>query len=132
MRTSDGLRWTFPKGHVEQGESLIEAVGREAFEEGGVAGSVSDEPLRVYRYPSAGEKGGETVSAYLLNVKKQTRPVEEGRDPQWVDLNGAKSRFGENREEEWTDEHIAVLESAVQRLAQLEPERSRLFNLVRR
>ena len=33
VRTSNGERWTFPKGRVERGESMPEAAAREAREE---------------------------------------------------------------------------------------------------
>jgi 8-oxo-dGTP pyrophosphatase MutT (NUDIX family) len=38
VRTSDGQRWTLPKGGCERGESLAEAAAREAAEEAGAAG----------------------------------------------------------------------------------------------
>ena len=32
MRTSDGERWTFPKGRLERGETLAQTAAREAEE----------------------------------------------------------------------------------------------------
>ena len=45
VRTSNGERWTFPKGGVERGESMSQAAAREAREEAGVTGLVGSEPL---------------------------------------------------------------------------------------
>ena len=38
VRTSQGGRWTFPKGRIEPGESPSAAAAREAAEEAGVDG----------------------------------------------------------------------------------------------
>jgi len=91
VRTSDGERWTFPKGGVEGGETLAEAAAREAVEEAGVAGRLGDEPIGEYRY------GENTVTAFLLEVEHAERPQEPGRDPTWCGLEAARSRLAAGR-----------------------------------
>src|SRR3989442_933244 len=51
VRTKNGRGWTFPKGHVEPGETPAGAAAREAREEAGVRGRVATGPFTRYRYP---------------------------------------------------------------------------------
>ena len=92
VRTSDGTRWTFPKGGREAGETLAEAAAREAAEESGATGRVDGEPLGAYRYR------GDTVVAFLLEVDDTRRPDEPWRDPTWFGVDVARSRLAEGRD----------------------------------
>ena len=57
-----GSRWSFPKGHVEPGETLLQAASRETREETGIeAALLEDYPLPV---PSAREDDRRTVWFY--------------------------------------------------------------------
>ena len=74
VRTTEGKRWTFPKGHVEPGERRPEAAAREALEEAGVAGDVAATPFTHYRYPGTrADEGESVVAAYLLAVPSSVR-----------------------------------------------------------
>ena len=92
VRTSDGTRWTFPKGGREAGETLAEAAAREAAEESGALGRVDGAPLGEYRYR------GDTVVAFLLEVDDTRRPDEPWRDPTWFGVDVARSRLAEGRD----------------------------------
>lgn len=92
VRTSDGTRWTFPKGGREEGETLAEAAAREAAEESGALGRVDGAPLGEYRYR------GDTVVAFLLEVDDTRRPDEPWRDPTWFGVDVARSRLVEGRD----------------------------------
>lgn len=96
VRTSDGLRWTFPKGRRERGESLAEAAAREAGEEAGVAGRAGVR-LGTYRYPSARGSNRTLVAAFLLDVERTGLPAEPGREPTWFSLEAARSRLALDR-----------------------------------
>lgn len=50
INSSTGKRWIVPKGTVEEGESPAECALREAVEEAGVLGLLTDEALGRYRY----------------------------------------------------------------------------------
>lgn len=91
MRTSDGERWTFPKGGCERGETLAQAAAREAVEEAGAVGRVRAEPIGAYRYR------GDVVTAFLLEVDSTRRPAEPARDPTWFGFEAARSRLAEGR-----------------------------------
>jgi len=96
VQTSQGGRWTFPKGRVEPGETPSAAAAREAAEEAGVKGKVSPEPLGVYRYaPSRG--GFDDVTAFLLVAKRDGLPAEADRTPTWFGLEAARSRLAQGR-----------------------------------
>ncbi len=43
-------RWVLPKGHIEESHSPQETAVREAFEEAGIHGVVSDIPVGAYDY----------------------------------------------------------------------------------
>jgi 8-oxo-dGTP pyrophosphatase MutT (NUDIX family) len=92
VRTSDGARWTFPKGGREHGETLPEAAAREAVEEAGAAGRVGVEPLGEYRYRD------DTVAAFLLEVDDLRRPAEPWREPTWFGFDAALGRLAEGRD----------------------------------
>ncbi|MBB4277917.1 NUDIX hydrolase [Rhizobium mongolense] len=49
-------RWGLPKGHIEPGENSRSAARREAFEEAGVTGVVSDEVFGTFTYFKDGSR----------------------------------------------------------------------------
>ena len=97
VRTSQGGRWTFPKGRVEPGETASAAAAREAAEEAGVEGTIVAEPLGVYRYAPARD-GVDDVTAYLLVVERDGLSAEAGRDPTWLGFEAARSHLVEGRD----------------------------------
>jgi 8-oxo-dGTP pyrophosphatase MutT (NUDIX family) len=116
VRTSDGERWTFPKGHVEPYESPAEAVVREVAEEAGVIGVAEAEPFATYRYAfgtgrhdRSGEHG---VDAFLVRVTPpEQAPVgaEADRSPTWLRLDEAARRLAEARAPFYAREHEQVV-----------------------
>jgi 8-oxo-dGTP pyrophosphatase MutT (NUDIX family) len=96
VRTSQGDRWTFPKGRIEAGETPSAAAAREAAEEAGISGRIAAQPLGVYRYaPSRG--GADDVTAFLLVVKREGLPAEADRTPTWLGFEAARSRLAQGR-----------------------------------
>jgi 8-oxo-dGTP pyrophosphatase MutT (NUDIX family) len=120
VRTSDGTKWTFPKGHVEQGEDPSQAAAREAREEAGVDGVVQQQPFTYYLYPAGSGRGVEhRVPAFLFEVKSQAQPNrdERFREPQWFDFMAAITKLSEGgRERRYAKEHQRVLETATRML----------------
>jgi 8-oxo-dGTP pyrophosphatase MutT (NUDIX family) len=106
VRTSNGERWTFPKGGVERGETLAEAAVREALEEAGAAGRLGDEPIAEYRY------GEDTVTAFLLEVEHTEQPEEPERHPSWCGSDAARSRLAVGRDDAFGAEMERVLLAA--------------------
>lgn len=91
VRTSNGARWTFPKGGRERGETLAQAAAREAFEEAGASGRIAAEPIAAYF------SGGDIVTAFLLEVDTTRRPAEGGRKPTWFHFEAARAKLAEGR-----------------------------------
>jgi len=66
VRSSSGKRWVIPKGHVEPGHSAGETALLEAWEEAGLTGRLTPDPVGSYCY----EKFGQTyhVTVFLMHV----------------------------------------------------------------
>ena len=106
VRTSNGERWTFPKGGCERGESPAEAAAREAAEEAGAAGLIGAEPIAEYRY------GNDLVSAFVLEVERDDLPAEAARDPAWLGFEAARSRLAAGRPRAFGEQMERVLLAA--------------------
>jgi phosphohistidine phosphatase len=82
--TSRRGRWIIPKGVIDPGMTPQEAARQEAYEEAGVAGAISDEPLGEYRYHKWG--GVCTVQVFALAVQTvlDTWPEASARQRRWL------------------------------------------------
>jgi 8-oxo-dGTP pyrophosphatase MutT (NUDIX family) len=122
VRTSDGRRWTFPKGHVEKDESPREAVAREAREEAGVSGGVGEEPIARYHYRSSGVI--DEVDGYLLAAADDGEAwlAEPWRRPKWVSFDKARRLVRWRRDPRFAEEHQRVLDH-VERILTADGER---------
>jgi len=120
VRTSDGARWTLPKGRQERGETLAQTAAREASEEAGVTGVVGDEPLIEYRHAPSRHHGrsDDRVAAFLLAVQRAGPSSERDRDPTWFDLRTARDKLAEGRETLYARELERVLVAAERELRQ--------------
>ena len=84
-------RWVIPKGWAKAGEPPTESTAREALEEAGIEGPVSEIALGVYRYEKR-LKGGETqavaVEVYALEVvvEREAWPEAGQREKLWIGL----------------------------------------------
>ena len=111
VHTSDGERWTLPKGGCDPGETPARAAAREAIEEAGAAGRIGSEPIAEYRY------GDDVVTAFVLEVERDDLPAEPGRDPQWLEFEAARSRLAEGRAPAYGAEIERVLLAAQRAIA---------------
>jgi phosphohistidine phosphatase len=116
VQTSRLKRWTFPKGHVEAGESPSVAAAREAREEAGVDGVISDQPFTRYRYPSG--KSESIVSAFLLEMATvgEQRDQDGHRERVCVGPDGAVDLLTARRKKKYADEHERVVREALAQL----------------
>jgi phosphohistidine phosphatase len=96
--SSKKKHWVVPKGILEPGLSARESAAREALEEAGIEGVVSDEAIGSYTYPKWGASC--TVEVYGMEVTRML-PEEEWqeahRSRQWVPLKQAASKLGQKK-----------------------------------
>jgi len=119
VRTKGGSRWTFPKGHVEEGEQPWQAAEREALEEAGVRGRIGAEPFALYpheKHTSAGRRVELLVAAYLLEVESDSDTPEPWRHPTWCPPEQARQKLAEHRPPRYQQALSGVIAEACRKL----------------
>jgi 8-oxo-dGTP pyrophosphatase MutT (NUDIX family) len=113
-RAADGSRvLALPKGHVDPGETPVQAAEREVREETGItARPVTELGETRYWYRRDGRTIPKTVSFFLFehsggDVADHDDEVEEVH---WISLEEAKSALTHSAEQEMVDLAIAYLE----------------------
>jgi|SRR5271154_2623878 len=112
-RAADGSRvLALPKGHVDPGESPIEAAEREVREETGiVAEPVCELGESRYWYRRDGRTIGKTVTFYLFSyVEGDTEDHdEEVEEARWIELSEAESALSHAAERDMVTRALARL-----------------------
>jgi 8-oxo-dGTP pyrophosphatase MutT (NUDIX family) len=113
-RAADGARvLALPKGHVDPGESPVEAAGREVREETGVvAEPVCELGESRYWYRRGGRTIGKSVAFFLFSyvegdIADHDDEVEEVR---WMDLEEARTALSHEAEREMVSLALAYLQ----------------------
>jgi 8-oxo-dGTP pyrophosphatase MutT (NUDIX family) len=113
-RAADGSRvLALPKGHVDPGETAVEAAGREVLEETGVRGRpLSELGQSRYWYRRDGRTIGKTVTFYLFeyldgDIDDHDDEVEEVR---WIALDEAERTLSHLAEREMITRALAYLD----------------------
>lgn len=117
---TSGKRRIFPKGKVEPGESPRRAAQREAREEAGAVGAISEDALTVFRHLKPGGKE-RRVAAFLLRVEELLAPDEPHRDPQWYTPDAAITALATRRDPEAGGELQRVIREACASLGSAVP-----------
>jgi len=84
INSSTGKRWIVPKGTVEAGESAAECALREAVEEAGVLGVLTDEALGRYRYTKNAVRHRVSVFGLRVTETLERWPEDGLRTRLWV------------------------------------------------
>ena len=116
IKSSSGRR-IFPKGKVEEGERPWDSAAREAKEEAGILGTVSQQPLTTFWYDRPKRGTHEMVTAYLLEVVVSEGLREKGRKPKWWDLEKALEKLSKKKQADNADELRRVLKEAATKIA---------------
>ena len=90
-------RWIVPKGWPEADETLAASAEREAFEEAGIRGRVSQTPIGTYHYSKASASGLERrceVQVFAMEVDEAEKrwPEKHQRDRRWLAPGDAAKR----------------------------------------
>ncbi|MBD9374511.1 NUDIX hydrolase [Rhizobium sp. ARZ01] len=110
-------RWIVPKGWPLKGYPPLVAASREAFEEAGVIGDISPEPVTTYRYMKALDDGSEVpcrVAVFGMNVRGTLSHWREKgqRQRRWFSLGAAADKLDDVE----LAEFVRVLDAAPERL----------------
>jgi 8-oxo-dGTP pyrophosphatase MutT (NUDIX family) len=84
VTSSNGKRWVIPKGLIDPGHTAGEATLQEAWEEAGLVGLLSREPVGSYLYAKWG--GTCHVTVFLMQVTEAAEnwPERSVRQRRWV------------------------------------------------
>jgi ADP-ribose pyrophosphatase YjhB (NUDIX family) len=88
----NGTSWSLPKGHIEEGENVLEAAKREIEEESGITQLEYVRDLGEYERHMIGKNGGEDKSVYkkitmfLFRTNQQNlKPLDsDNQEALWV------------------------------------------------
>jgi 8-oxo-dGTP pyrophosphatase MutT (NUDIX family) len=89
VTSSNGKRWVVPKGLIDPGKTAGETALNEAWEEAGLVGTLSSEPVGSYLYSKLGRTYH--VVVFLMHVTKATETWPECnlRQRIWVGVDRA-------------------------------------------
>lgn len=94
ITSSNGSRWVIPKGLIDPGCTVEEAAAMEAWEEAGLRGRLSDEPVGQFEYFK--EKRTYRVTVFRLDVTHASYDwPERHRRREWVVPEAAAERVRE-------------------------------------
>ncbi len=96
VRKKDSGRWTLPKGHLDEGESLEEASTREVGEETGWEAEIGPSVGEIsYSYQKNGVLCRENVSFFLMfpQKTKERLDVEEISEVSWFTFGEAREKI---------------------------------------
>lgn len=104
-----------PKGHIESGESIVDAALREVFEETGVTAEII-KPLSsiCYIFLQSGEKIKKTVHFFLMkSIKEEFSPNPETEKIIWCDKETALKLDAYKSEQNVIKEAFSLLQEVL-------------------
>jgi ADP-ribose pyrophosphatase YjhB (NUDIX family) len=104
-----GTSWSLPKGHLDPGESPLEAARREIYEESGIQELELVRELGTYERYKIGVDGGEdrgelkVITMFLFRAsEKELRPVDaDNPEARWVERAKVASLLTHERDKEF-------------------------------
>jgi ADP-ribose pyrophosphatase YjhB (NUDIX family) len=103
------LSWGFPKGHVEKGETNLEAAKREIYEESGVSELEYIKDFGKYERHKISSDGGDdlsqlkTIFMFLFRTKQQELGPIDPCNPEakWIDKDNVTSVLTHRKDKEF-------------------------------
>lgn len=95
VTSSSGGRWVIPKGHFEPGKTAGEIALQEAWEEAGLTGVLSAEPVGSYLYTKYGSTYHVIVFGMEVTEAADDWPENGLRQRAWLDPAEAVARVQE-------------------------------------
>jgi 8-oxo-dGTP pyrophosphatase MutT (NUDIX family) len=95
VTSSSGRRWVLPKGQIDEGFTAGESALLEAWEEAGLLGVLTQEPVGTYHYEKEGKEFLVTVFYLTVTDAKEVWPERFLRRREWVDPDEAIERIEE-------------------------------------
>jgi 8-oxo-dGTP pyrophosphatase MutT (NUDIX family) len=89
ITSSNGKRWVIPKGLIDPGHTAGETALMEAWEEAGLAGSLSGEPVGSYVYSKLGRNYHVVVFIMQVTHAFEDWPERNARQRIWVGVDRA-------------------------------------------
>ena len=107
-----GISWSFPKGHVEKGESDLEAAKREIYEESGVNDLELIKDLGEYTRFRIGFDGKDdvskrkTIKLYLFRTNQTSlKPIDPANpEARWITKNEVTTLLTHEKDKEFFSE----------------------------
>jgi bis(5'-nucleosidyl)-tetraphosphatase len=104
-----GSSWSFPRGHIEEGESALEAAIREIKEESGVTGLELIKELGAYKRHKMRLDGSDDktemkiITMFLFKTKQEKLCPSDPRNPEarWVDKEKVASILTHRKDKEF-------------------------------
>ena len=92
-----GKRWICPKGVIEPDLSARDSAAKEAFEEAGVEGQISTEPIGEYVYKKWGGTCHVTLFAMKVTKVLDDWPESDMREREWFTIKKAATLLKESQ-----------------------------------
>jgi len=104
-----GTSWSLPKGHIDPGESALEAARREIYEESGIRDLELIGELGTYERRKIGVNGGDdrselkAITMFLFRTSERLlRPVDpDNPEARWVERSKVVALLTHERDKEF-------------------------------
>ena len=118
VTTLSGKRWIVPKGSVDDGERPRDAATREAEEEAGLLGTVTQKPLGRYKYENDDVTCRVDVYAMRVTTALEHWDEDKLRRRRWVRVHEAEERLREELQP-----FLQLIQRAAKRRVRAQPAR---------
>ena len=112
-----GSSWSLPKGHIEDGESLLDTAKREIYEESGITEIKLLKNLGSYQRYKLDSEGKEdkselkTIHMFLFSTETtKLKPIDpENPQAKWVDVDKVSKLLTHPLDKKFFEDNIKIL-----------------------